>query len=193
MKQFLSALAVTAIFCLPAAGEEIAFGFRGTVHELDGEFSYLTGQTFEILYTFETATEDADPGNLHSGRYAGAIKSGTLTISRGDASLTWRADPKGAHSFIEVENLDDADCYSAGLSVSGPIGEVEIPVSFIVELRDESATAVSSDALPTALNVDAFRHQRIVRFTFRSVEQNTYSTIGVITAAYAPVPQPAER
>jgi hypothetical protein len=188
MKQFLSALAVIALICLPVAGEEVAFSFRGTIHELDGEFSYFTGQTFEIRYSFERTTDDVEPGDRRSGLYLGAIKSGTLTISRGEEYLTWVLKPEESPNFIEVRNLDTEDAYSASASASGPLEGGAIPIAFIVELMDGNATAVDSDALPSALNIESFPHQRIVRFAFIASDQNTYRTVGVITSANTPVP-----
>jgi len=187
MKQFLSALAMIAMTCLPAVGEEVAFSFRGTVHELDGEFSYFTGQTFEIIYSFERTQDDVDFGDPRSGSYPGVIKSGRLTISRGDETLTWVVESGGPHNFIQVKNLDAADFYSAGVSVSGPVGRDAIPASFTIELIDGDSAALNSDELPTALEVESFRRQKIVRFSFKGTDQNVYSTVGVITSADTPV------
>ena len=61
MKSLLSALGTAALICIPVLGEEVTFSFRGTVHELDGEFSYFSGQPFEITYSFENTTGDAVP------------------------------------------------------------------------------------------------------------------------------------
>ena len=71
MKHFLGVLVVVVMGCIPAIGEEVTFSFRGTVHELDGEFSYFTGHRFEIIYSFENTTEDADLSDPESGRYEG--------------------------------------------------------------------------------------------------------------------------
>ena len=61
MKRVLSALVMVIIICITAKAEEVTFSFRGTVHELDGEFNYFAGQPFEITYSFERTTKDVDP------------------------------------------------------------------------------------------------------------------------------------
>jgi hypothetical protein len=88
MKRLLSAVAMVAMICIAAKAEEVVFSFRGTVHELDGEFNYFTGQPFEITYSFDGATNDADPSDPKSGKYIGAIKSGSLTIFTRNRTLT---------------------------------------------------------------------------------------------------------
>lgn len=188
MKQFLCMLVVVIMICISAEAEEVVFSFRGTVHELDGEYSYFSGQPFEIVYSFESTTNDVNPGNSESGSYIGAIKSGTLTIFAGSESFIWVFEPDGPHNIIEVKNLDTADSYVAGVSVSGPVGGREIPVYFIVELTDRDATALTSDALPSSLEVRSFDPKE-VKLTFLGARQYVYSTLGIITSGNTPVPR----
>jgi hypothetical protein len=169
-----------------AKGEEVVFSFRGTVHELDGEFSYLSGQPFEIVYSFERKTDDANPDDPKSGSYIGAIKSGTLTIFNGSKSLKWVVEPDGPHNIIEIKNLDTSDSYNAGVSVSGPVAGSEIPAYFLIELTDGNANALSNDKLPSSLDLRSF-DQRIVKFTFVGIRQTIYSTLGIITSGSAPI------
>ena len=117
MKLLLSALVMVAMICIAAKAEEVIFSFGGTVHELDGEFNYFTGQPFEITYSFDRATNDADPGDPKSGQYVGAIKSGSLTIYTRNRTLTWAVKPEGPCNFIEAKNLDALDSYSAGARI----------------------------------------------------------------------------
>ncbi len=180
MKHFLGALVIVLVISIPVNGEEITFSFRGTVHEMDGELNYFTGQTFELTYSFECATYDADPDDPESGRYLGAIKSGTLTLYKDSVPVEWIIEPDGSHNFIEVKNLDSKDAYSASVSISGPVTGDDIPAYFIVELTDNDATAFQNDALPSSLEIQSFSDQRIVRLTF-IVGPQTYTTIGVIT------------
>jgi hypothetical protein len=189
MKHFLSTLVIVTVFCISAKGEEVTFRFRGTVHELDGQFSYFTGQPFEIIYSFESRTADADPNDPESGSYIGAIKSGTLTIFRDSEPFSWVVEPDGPHNIIEVKNLDTADSYSAGVSVSGPVVGSEIPAYFQIELIDRDATALSNDELPSSLEIPSFDFQSTVRFTFIGARESVYSTLGIITSGNTPVPQ----
>jgi hypothetical protein len=192
MKHLLSALVMAAMICITAKAEEVIFSFGGTVHELDGEFNYFTGQPFEITYSFNRTTNDANPSDPESGQYIGAIKSGSLTIFTRDGALTWTVKPDGPYNIIEVKNLDAVDSYSASASISGPEAGNEIPASFIIELIDEKATALNNDALPASLKMASFGAQRIVRFTFIGVAKYTFSTIGIITSDNAPIPRDAE-
>jgi|GEM_PF-1370848 len=189
MKHLLSTLFMISMICISAKGEEVTFRFRGTVHELDGQFSYFTGRPFEIIYSFESTTDDADPNDPESGSYIGAIKSGTLTIFKDSESFNWVVEPDGPHNIIEVKNLDTADSYSAGVSVSGPVDESEIPVFFLIELIDRDATALGNDELPSSLVITAFDYQSTVRFTFIGARQYVYSTLGIITSSDTPIPQ----
>jgi hypothetical protein len=186
MKRLLSAVAMVTMICIAAKAEEVVFSFRGTVHELDGEFNYFTGQPFEITYSFDRATNDADPSDPKSGKYIGAIKSGSLTIFTRNRTLTWAIKPDGPYNIIEAKNGDASDSYSAGASISGLETGNEIPASFIIELTDDRATALSNDALPSSLKISSFGLQRIVQFTFVGAAKHTYSTIGVITSDSAP-------
>jgi hypothetical protein len=134
MKRLLSALVMVIMIYISAKGEEAIFRFKGTIHEIDGEFSLFTGQPFEITYSFEFTTDDANPGDPRTGKYVGAIKSGSLTILAGSKSFRWVVKPDGPNNSIEVKKLDAEDSYSASASLSGPAGGNEIPASFIVEL-----------------------------------------------------------
>lgn len=188
MKHLLSTLVVFTVICISAKGEEVTFRFRGTVHELDGQFSYFTGQPFEIIYSFESTTADANPNDPESGSYIGAIKSGTLTIYKDSEPYNWVVEPDGPHNIIEVKNFDTTDSYSAGATVSGPVGGSEIPAYFQIELIDGDATALNNDALPSSLEIPSFDYQSTVRFTFVGARQSVYSTLGIITSGNTPVP-----
>jgi hypothetical protein len=187
MKRLLIAVFMVAMICIAARAEEVTFSFRGTVHELDGEFNYFTGQPFEIIYSFDRTTKDADPSDPKSGQYIGAIKSGSLTIFTRDRTFTWAIKPDGPSNIIEAKNLDALDSYSASASISGLKTGNEIPASFIIELTDDKATALSNDALPSSLQISSFGLQRIVHFTFVGAAKHTHSTIGIITSDNAPM------
>lgn len=186
MKRLLSAVVMVIMICIVAKAEEVTFSFRGTVYELDGEFNYFTGQPFKITYSFDHTTKDANPSDPKSGQYVGAIKSGDLTIFTRDRTITWAVKPDGPYNIIEAKNLDAMDSYSASASISGLEVGNEIPASFIIELTDDKATALSNDELPSSLKIPSFGLQRIVQFTFVGSTKHTYSTIGVITSYKTP-------
>jgi hypothetical protein len=189
MKHLPIALVIVMMICISGYGEEITFSFKGTVHELDGQFSYFTGHPFEITYSFESTTEDSDPGDSASGIYIGAIRSGSLTIFADMGTYKWAIESDGLHNTIEVKNLPEADSYFARARISGPESGNEIPASFIVEFTDRNATALKNDSLPHALEIRSF-DQTNAQLTFIGEKQYIFSTIGVITSANAPVPHP---
>jgi hypothetical protein len=189
MKRLLNTLVLAIAICISAKAEEVTFTFKGTVHELDTEFSYFGGRPFEITYTFERTTKDANPGEPESGRYVGAIKSGSLTIFADGKTYHWVMKPDGPNNIIEVKHLKNADSYSAGASISSQGSGNEIPATIIIELIDDSATALGNDALPSSLKLKSFDSQKIVRFTFTGSLQHIYSTWGIITSGNTPTPQ----
>jgi hypothetical protein len=189
MKRFLIALPIALMICAAAKAEEAIFSFRGTVHELDGEFNYFTGQVFEITFSVELTTNDANPGDPKTGQYLGAIKSGSLTIFTRDRTLTWIVEPDGPDNIIEVNNFEKLDSYSASASISGQKAGNDIPASFLVELVDDKATALDNDKLPSSLKTSSFGSQRIVLFTFIGITKYRYSTIGILTSDNALIPR----
>jgi hypothetical protein len=185
VKHYLSALFIVVMICISAEAKEVVFSFRGTVHELDGEFSFFSGQPFEITYSFEASTEDDNPNDPETGNYIGAIKSGTLAIFTGRGVFTWLVEPDGPYNSIEVKNLDSSDSYAASMSVSSTGDGTEIPASFTVELMAANTAVFSNDKMPSFLEITSFDNQRIVIFKFIGAKQYTYSTIGVVTSGDA--------
>jgi hypothetical protein len=185
MKHRLSAFFLVVMICISAEAKEVVFSFRGTVHELDGEFSFFSGQPFEITYTFDPATADANPSDPENGNYMGAIKRGTLVISTSRGVFSWVVEPNGLYNSIEIKNLATADSYSAGMSVSSTGDGSKIPASCMVALIAANASVFNNDTLPSSLDIAAFDNQRIVIFTFIGETKIVYSTIGVITSGDA--------
>lgn len=185
MKHYLSALFIVVMICISAEAKEVVFSFKGTVHELDGEFSCFSGEPFEITYSFEPATADANPNDYKTGNYIGAIKSGTLAIFTSRGVFTWVVEPNGPYNSIEIKNSDAADSYAASMSVSSTGDGSEIPASFVVQLIAANSAVFNNDKLPTSLEITSFDNQRMVIFTFIGAKQYTYSTIGIITSGNA--------
>jgi hypothetical protein len=189
MKRLLGALVTVIIICNFAKAEDVTFTLRGIIHELDTEFSYFGGRPFEITYTFERATKDANSGDPDTGRYVGAIKSGSLTLFGDGKTCKWVIKPDGPNNIIEVKLLKNAVSYAASASISGEESGNEIPATFIIELTDDSATALSNDALPPSLKLKSFTFQKLVAFTFTGSLKHVYSAFGVITSGNTPTPQ----
>ena len=193
MRHLLNAFVLFIMSCIAAKAEEVTFSFGGTVHEMDGEFNYFTGQPFEITYTFERNTSDSNPSDPKSGQYIGAIKSGSLTIFTRDKTLIWAVNPDGPDNIIEVKKLDKVDAYSASVSISGLAVGNGIPAAFTIELIDDKAAALNNDELPSSLKIASFGSQRIVHFTFVGITKYTFTTLGILTSWNAPVLQSAAR
>jgi hypothetical protein len=189
MKIILSALGIFILICISAKAEEVAFTFSGTLHELDTEFGDFGGRPFEITYTFESATKDANPRDPECGKYIGSIKSGSLTIYADGNTFHWVIKPEEPNNFIEVKHVKNADSYSASANVSGQETGNTIPVTFIIELISENTAALSNDALPSTLKLKSFNSQRIVKFTFTGPMQHVYGTWGIITSGNTPTPE----
>ncbi|MEJ2111049.1 MAG: hypothetical protein P8Z37_14295 [Acidobacteriota bacterium] len=186
MKYFLRAFAMVVIFCIPSLAEEATFSFRGIIHEMDGQYNYFTGQSFELTFSFDPATADENPADPETGSYVGAIRSGSFTIFNRGEPMTWIVDPDGTQNIIEVKNGETMDSYLATVSIHGPVGGSEIPADFMVELIDNNATALSSDALPLSLDIQAFEYQQGVKLSFVGVRQLVFATVGVINSADLP-------
>ncbi len=177
------------MLCVTAGAEEVTFGFRGLVHEMDGEFSYLSGHPFEITLTFETTADDARPEDPAAGSYIGAIKSGTLVVYSGRGDFGWTVKPGGHDTFIEIKNQDTADSFIAAAPVSGRVYNNDISAHFVIEMIDSSAAAFGDDKLPSSLKMPSFDRVSS-RLSFIGLTHYTYSTLGVITAVHAPAHHP---
>jgi hypothetical protein len=188
MRHFLSVLAISTMICISAKAEEVTFTFRGTVHELDSEFYHFGGRPFEITYTFERTTKNSNSGGPESSNYIGAINSGRLTIYADTKPCTWVINPDGPGNVIEVKHLKNSHSYTAGANISGQAGN-EVPATFIVELTDDSAAALSNNVLPASLNLESFGSRRIVRFTFTGASKVVFYGFGIITSGDTPAPQ----
>jgi hypothetical protein len=189
MNRLPGVLVMVIIICTFAKAEDVTFTLRGIMHELDTEFSYFGGRPFEITYSFERTTKDAQSGDPDTGRYVGAIKSGSLTLFGDGKTCHWVIKPDGPNNIIEVKHLKNADSYSASASISGKESGNEIPATFNLQLIDDSATALGNDALPSSLKLKSFTFQKIVTFTFIGSLQHVYSAFGVITSGNTPAPQ----
>lgn len=185
MKRLPGLMVMVVLLGVSARGEEVTFGFRGTVHEMDGEFLYLSGHPFELTFTFERATGDSRPGDPGSGSYVGAIRSGALVVFNGLEYFRWEVGPGGQDTFIEVRNLRGADSFIASAPLSGFIYENEIPAHVYVEWTDRDGAAFDGDGLPASLDAASFE-QRHVHLTFIGVRKHVYSTLGVVTSSRTP-------
>ncbi len=189
MKRLLSSLFTVILICISAKAEEVTFTFAGIIHELDTEFYHFGGRPFQITYSFERTAKDANPGDPESGKYSGAIKSGSLTVFADNKTYRWVIRPDGPDNLIEVKHLKNLYSYSAGASISGQGSGNDVTATFIVELTDDSAAGLGNDALPSSLRLRSFGNQKIVRFTFMGPSQRIFYAFGIIMHGDTPTPQ----
>jgi len=132
----------------PVTAAPITFIAQGTVNHvcspLSGTFSF--GDTFTVVYTFESLTPDSDP-NPKRGYYV-AITSLSVTVG------TYSATAVGKNYIGADNDMSGGDTYSIiivdpmlGPSVNGFDLYTQSP---LMQLRDPSATVFTTDALPTS-------------------------------------------
>jgi len=133
----------------PAMAEPITFIAQGTVHYVDSRLAgtFSIGDTFRVVYTFESLTPDSSPTRPDRGDYFGAITDLSVTVG------TYSATAVGRNYFYVFNNLS-GDQYGLGLldpmlgpSVNGFDLSKQSP---LMQLRDPTSTALTSDALPTS-------------------------------------------
>jgi hypothetical protein len=143
-----------AVFMLAASticfAGQISFVVEGTVNFIDPALSsvFTVGDTYRLEYTFESTTPDSNPANPNRGFYDHAISSLTVTVG------SYTASPTFTFSRITADNnLSGADSYRIDLTgVSGPgaAGLVLGNQTALMQMRDPTALALSSDSLPIA-------------------------------------------
>jgi hypothetical protein len=159
-----------------AWAEPITVRVRGrVVDNLPAPYAVFNGGRFEIVYTFESETPDANPGDPGSGLYSNSYVSGYMTVNSGPSHVRWELDT-AALSDITVQYTSTAHAYFAGAYlVPKPSGLT--PQYFIVQLVDRDLKAFASDALPTTLELSQFEWLHSVQLTFDGTCCTTFGEI----------------
>ncbi len=133
----------------PAMATPLTFVAEGTVDYVDPQLSgnFSLGDIFTVVYTFESATPDSNP-SPNRGDYSNAITALSTTVG------TYNATYAG-NNILMVFNDLGSDQYFISLleSMSGPsvngfdLSDHQGP---ILQLRDPTGTAFTTDALPTS-------------------------------------------
>ncbi len=138
----------------PVFADDIIVNFTAIVNLVDDPFMYIghlidVGDTLVGHYTYNSNTIDSDPSD-YRGLYHHAINPyGIIVYSDG---LVFGTNPDSVYFDIEIEDsvtsggLHDAYevwSYSNMQTISLDVERI------IILLRDDTATALSSDALPT--------------------------------------------
>jgi hypothetical protein len=176
-----------------AAGDPITFAFHGAViDEPTGAFAILAGGMFSLVFTFESDTPDANPGDPLSGIYFGAILGGYLAVRTSTDYFRWDIDP-----FVPLTNeitvFPATGFYAVGPGLTGPsIGGIT-PTYLLAQFWDDDGLVFSSDALPTSLSLGTFERTNL-QLTFPGSAPFCCASLGEISKVQAPVrpvPEPS--
>lgn len=143
--------------------------FDGVLHSQPGYPlpNLLDTGTFQLVATFDTAwpenTGQTDPAV--QGVYLGAIIAGAFSVNTPTASYQWTIDPAEpfTNEILVANNAlrgsdGHTDAYFIGPGLSGPsvpgLGE---PLYVLLQLWDDTATALSSIAIPATLKATKFK------------------------------------
>ncbi len=134
-----------------AEASPITFAFTGTMTFVDSALgpTITAGAEMSGSFTFESSTPDDQSFGL-IGAYPNAISS--LSLTMGDYSLT----VTNPVSQITVNQLSEHRYDVVTLLDGAPPINQRTPTQFVLSLQDTTGTAFSSDALPTALDLNAF-------------------------------------
>jgi hypothetical protein len=179
------AAAVFLAFPVAANATVLTFTAQGTITNVDaplaGQFAPGNIATFTISYDTSVVDFQGDP---QVGGYLGAALSGSgqvgsfaFTLGPGDVSV--------------ADNKVGIDFFGIGQPASGPTISGYNVVGLGIDLTDPTATALSSDAMPTALDASLFSSKAFF-LNFASAAAGGAGISGVITdATLAQTPIPA--
>ena len=162
-------LTITLLYASPVRAALVTYAYEGSTGQAvgpDGQGIEYTGfadyenELLRVEYTFDTNAVDL---SIDSTRGSYSILSANVTMGE----LTYSLDPNSTASRVEIANDPDFDHYTLHIELTGPDifrtvvatgpGESDVvdtdnplsPSYFFLSLVDFSATAFSSDALPS--------------------------------------------
>jgi len=191
----ISVLACAAILGISgvATAAPITLSFKGVIlDQPDGASTPFQGGTFELLFTFDSKTDDVNPGDPQSGFYPDAIIGGSFDIRTTTQLYHWSIDPtKPDTNGILIQTTSLVDFVSIGAGLSGPsVPGMGVPAYLLVQLWDDSASTFQSDELFTQLDLSDFTRTNL-QLTF--IGANCCASLGEITSISKghPVPEPS--
>jgi hypothetical protein len=152
MKRRIISIIIVIISALPAQAELITIEITAEVDSvLDGGGRLLEGRINigDIItgtYTYDSDTQDSNPSSTVGSYWHYAPPAGiSLTVG----GFEFQTDPANLRFLVGIGNDSTSDSYILGSNSNLPLSNGTL-VSFIVwQLVDPTATALSSDALPT--------------------------------------------
>ena len=164
----VSLLAVAASDVAPAGAVPLTVSFSGTVFMIDpslwSEFTF--GESGSGSFQIESTTAD-DASSAGVGIYRGPVNfsftfgSYTVTSAGGTSDDSVRVDDVTPPAL-------GADIYTVeAVGVSGAVlADFFVPTSMRIVMNDTNATAFTSDALPTSLEVADFSNFAVAEIDF---------------------------
>ena len=133
----------------PAMATRLTFVAQGTVDFVDNPLSgtFSLGDNFTVEFTFESLTPDSNP-SPNRGDYFNAITALSVTVGPYSATAT------GDGIITIFNNLGGEDQYRIDLTdpMAGPsVNGFDLSTqTALLQLRDPTGTAFTTDALPTS-------------------------------------------
>ena len=144
----LAALSVT-VLTARAEAAPITFEFTGTMSSVSATLAptITVGMAFSGSITYELSTPDLD--GTTNGAYMGAVTSFAATIGSYSLSSTSNGDIEIMNGSPDILAARSTGFAGAAINGVSPIGGTFL-------LIDAAGVALTSDALPTALDLTAF-------------------------------------
>jgi hypothetical protein len=159
-------LAMAVISATNSHGAVITFEFQGTLTSVPTELSgtFAVGQPFTESITFESTTPDSEPGNSAHSSFSNAILTWTIQVG----SESFAAPTVAPFNFITVADgpVVDEFQFTALFGLTGPTINGFAPATLNQDFVDVGGTALSSDALPTTIDLSAWPDNRFLDIGF---------------------------
>ena len=175
-----------AICCVSPAHADLIFTFAGEVASVDTplDSQFTVGDTFTFTFSIDETTADTN-SSPEDGVYPG-VTGVSFSYSNGYTG--------GAASspILAVQSRSSFDALSSQFNPTGAGVSGQTPSFIEFSLDDTTATAFTSDAIPTALDINDFDVTRLQLFFSGSAGET--SVTGIITSAsvtLSAVPEPS--
>jgi len=196
-------LLLTAIIVCSSYGSVLAvpvtFNFSGTVPTLPNVPGLSGGELISGSFTFESTAADTDPDISSFGRYW--LSDLNVTVGSYTTNTFYSGVVVAMDNYV-YPGKDPVDSYSISANVTSDNIPISNGIAFFygldIQLRDSSANAFSSDALPlTPPDLSEFEDPRLLISFASEVNGINYSATRIwaleslTSAETVPVPEPS--
>ena len=195
LTRLLPGLALVLSFSAGAARAEVTWVATGTisaVSDTGAGSGLVVGDPFHAVFTYDETLPDSSPGDVQVGTYTQVPPTGALGLRFEAQGVTISSNPAVAFSIGVLNNAGGTPKDSFGLTAVGFTfaGLTADAAQAQVLLDDATASAFSSDALPSELVLAAFS-LRAVDFSAVTGATTTLTGRGTITSLFrGPVAHP---